>query len=94
MRPVNTYILHVSYRSTDPRLASDVANAIAQSYLEHTFEIRVRSTTALSSFMEKQLDELRAKMERSSQALGKFEQELNVINPEDKTSILSARLFS
>src|SRR5581483_4388526 len=53
-RPINTYIVRVSYRSTDPRLASDVANAIAQSYLERTFEIRIRSTTALSAFMEKQ----------------------------------------
>jgi polysaccharide biosynthesis transport protein len=93
VRPVNTYILRISYRSTDPRLASDVANAIAQSYLERTFEIRVRSTSALSAFMEKQLDELRAKMERSSEALAKFEQELNLINPEDKTSILSSRLL-
>ncbi len=93
VRPVNTYILRISYRSTDPRLAADVANAIAQSYVEHTFEIRVRSSSALSAFMEKQLDELRAKMERSSQALARFEQELNVINPEDKTSILSARLL-
>ena len=93
VRPMNTFIVRVSYRSTDPRLAADVANAIAQSYVEHTFEIRVRSTSALSAFMEKELDELRAKMERSSQALAKFEQELNVINPEDKTSILSARLL-
>jgi succinoglycan biosynthesis transport protein ExoP len=32
-------------------------------------------------------------MERSSMALAKFEQQLNVINPEDKTNILSARLL-
>lgn len=92
-RPLNTYILDVSYRSPDPRLAADVANAIAQSYLEHTFEIRVRSSSALAAFMERQLDELRAKMERSNLALAKFEQELNVINPEQKTDILSARLL-
>ncbi len=92
-RPVNTYIIKISYRSPDPRLAADVANAIAQSYLEHTFDIRVRTSSALSAFMEKQLDELKAKMERSSLALAKFEQELNVINPEEKTNILSARLL-
>ncbi len=92
-RPINTYILRISYRSPDPRLAADVANAVAQSYLEHTFDIRVRSSTALSAFMEKQLDELKAKMERSSLALAKFEEELNVINPEEKTNILSARLL-
>jgi capsular exopolysaccharide synthesis family protein len=92
-RPVNTYIIRISYRSPDPKLASNVANAIANSYLEHTFDIRVRSSSALSQFMEKQLDELKAKMERSNLALAKFEQELNVINPEEKTNILSARLL-
>lgn len=92
-RPVNTYIIDISYRSPDPQLAADVANAIAQSYLEHTFEIRIQSSNALSTFMEKQLDELRVKMERSDMALAKFEQELNVINPEDKTNILSSRLL-
>jgi len=32
-------------------------------------------------------------MERSSSALNQFERELNVINPEEKTSIISARLL-
>jgi len=92
-RPPNTYILLVNYRSTDPELAARAANAIAQSYLEHTYNIRIRSSASLSAFMEKQLDELRAKMERSSAALAQFERVLNVINPEEKTSILSARLL-
>ncbi len=91
-RPPNTYLLLISYRSPDPRLAADVANAIARSYVEHIYEIRFRASSALGSFMEKQLEELKAKMERSSAALAKFERELNVINPEEKTSILSSRL--
>jgi capsular exopolysaccharide synthesis family protein len=92
-RPPNTYLLKVNYRSPDPRIAADVANAIAQSYLEHTYNLRIRSSASLSSFMEKQLDELRAKMEQSSAALVRFEREMNVINPEEKTNILSARLL-
>ena len=92
-RPPNTYLLMISYRSPDPHLAAQVANSTAQSYLEHTYNIRIRASSSLSSFMEKQLDELRAKMERSSMALNQFERELNVINPEEKTSILSARLL-
>ncbi len=92
-RPANTYLLLISYRSTNPRLAAGVANAIAQSYIDHTYDIRYRSSASLSAFMEKQLEELKAKMERSSAALNQFERELNVINPEEKTSILSARLL-
>jgi succinoglycan biosynthesis transport protein ExoP len=92
-RPPNTYLLKISYRSTEPVLAAQVANAVAQSYLECTYDIRFRSSASLSSFMEKQLEELKAKMERSSSALVQFERELNVINPEEKTSIISARLL-
>jgi len=33
----NTYILQISYRSPNRQLAADVANAIAQSYLAHTY---------------------------------------------------------
>jgi capsular exopolysaccharide synthesis family protein len=93
VRPPNTYLLLISYRSAQPRLAADVANAVAHSYVEHTYNIRFQSSESLAKFMEKQLEELKSKMERSAAALVQFERELNVINPEEKTSILSARLL-
>jgi succinoglycan biosynthesis transport protein ExoP len=92
-RPPNTYLLLISYRSPDPGVAADVANAIANSYLAHTYDIRIRSSASLSTFMEKQLDELKAKMEKSGLALAQFEKDMDVINPEEKTNILSARLL-
>jgi capsular exopolysaccharide synthesis family protein len=92
-RPPNTYLLQISYRSQDPKLAADVANAISHSYLEQTYNSRMRSSSDLSSFMEKQLDELRAKMERSSAALAQTERDLNVVNPEEKTNMLATRLI-
>src|SRR6185312_5148476 len=92
-RPPNTYLVHISYRSTDPKLSADVANEIAKAYLAHIYRIQIDSSMSAAGFMEKQLDELKAKMERSSQALAAFEKELNVINPEQKTSIISSRLL-
>jgi capsular exopolysaccharide synthesis family protein len=92
-RPVNTYLLTISYRSPDPQQAADVANGIAQSYLETAYMLRLRSSSNLASFMEQQLDGLKNKMNASSQALAGLERELNVLNPEDKTNILSARLL-
>jgi capsular exopolysaccharide synthesis family protein len=92
-RPPNTYLMLISYRSTDAQLAADAANAIAQSYLEHTYNIRVRSSASMAVFMERQLEELRAKMEHSSKAVANVERDLNVVNPEEKTNILAARLL-
>jgi polysaccharide biosynthesis transport protein len=93
VRPSGTYLLQISYRSGSRQVAADVANAVANSYVAHIYDIRIRSSASLSQFMEKQLDELKAKMEQSNLALAKFEKDLNVVNPEEKTNILSARLM-
>ena len=71
--PRRTYLIMISYRAADPELAANVSNAIAQSFLEHTFNIRYKSSAELSTFMEKQMEELKAKVEKSSAALAQFE---------------------
>lgn len=92
-RPPNTYLLLISYRSPNAQLAADVANAISTSYIANTYAIQSNASSGLSTFMEKQLDEMKAKMEKSNLALTQFEKDFGVINPEDRTSILSARLL-
>ena len=91
-RPLNTDLLLISYEAQDPRVAADVANAVANSYINHLYDIRIRSSADLSTFMDSQLDELKAKMEKSGLALAAYEKDLEVINPNQKTDILSARL--
>lgn len=92
-RPARTYLLQISYRSPDPKVAAEVANSIAESYINHSYEIRFQAASGVSVFMSKQLEELQARMERSSAALAEFQKELNVISPDEKTNILSARLL-
>ena len=92
-RVPGTYLLLASYRSPDPHLSAGVANAIARSYSDYTYDIRFHATANQSAFMERQLEELKAKTERSAAALAKFEQDLSMINPEQKTSIVSGRLL-
>ena len=92
-RPPNTFLLLIAYRSPDPNLSAQVANGIADSYIRHTWDIRFAASANLSTFMEKQLEALKAKMEASSLKLAGLEKELNVIDPEQKTNILSARLL-
>ena len=92
-RPPNTYLLLISYRSPDPGLAATAANEIAKSYKRHSYEIRLVSSKDQAKYMEDRTDELRAKMERSSLRLAEFEKNLKVIDPDQKTSILTARLL-
>lgn len=92
-RPARTYLLLISYRSKDPKFAADVANAVAQSYKTHSYEIRFQAVRDQALFMRKSLDELQAKMEQSSAALAAMQKELNIVSPDEKTSITTARLL-
>src|ERR1700753_731451 len=92
-RPLHTFLLLISYRSPDPQLSADVVNDIARSYIRHTYDIRYQAASQMTGYMEKQLEELKAKMERSAAALANLEKDLDVINPEEKTNVFSARLL-
>src|ERR1035437_9682963 len=91
-RPANTYLLLISYRSPDPQLAAEAANQIAHSYKRHSYDIRYAAAQDQSKYLEKQLDALKAQMERSSLKLAQFEKDLKVIDPEQKTNIITTRL--
>ena len=92
-RPPKTYLLTISYRDPDPQFAAEVANSVARSYRDYSYLIRYQATAGLSTFMQKQMEDLQAKMERSAEKLAEFQKELNVISPDEKTNILSANLL-
>ena len=89
----NTYILKIAYRASDPQVAADVANLIAESYIAHAFDTRDRSYDLVATVVNRQLEDLRKKMTASADALVRFERELNVVDPEGRVSMLSSRLL-
>ncbi len=91
-RNPNTYLLTVTYRDRDPQVAADVANAIADSYLKNIFETRIKEAGRLTSSMEQQLVDLKEKMQTTHGALMNYQRDLGTADPEQKTSVLVARL--
>jgi polysaccharide biosynthesis transport protein len=91
-REPNTYLLTITYRDEDPRLAAKVANGIADSYLQNIFDTRVKEAGRLTSSMEQQLIDLKEKMESAHRALMVYQRNLGTADPEQKTAVLVARL--
>ncbi|HEY0758378.1 MAG TPA: polysaccharide biosynthesis tyrosine autokinase [Acidisarcina sp.] len=91
--PVNSFLINITYRSKDRRQAAAVANAVAHSYIQRGMEMRAHSSMEESAFMEQQMGELKKNMDDSASALAGYEKQLGLINPEEKTSILTARLL-
>ncbi len=92
-RPPNTYLLQVGYRHKYPEVAAEVANAISLSYVEQLKKLRQGAWSNVSAMTQRQLQGLKDQMERSAGELARLQQQLGMVDPEDKTNVLSSRLL-
>ena len=88
----DSHVVNVSFESTDPGLSAVVANSLANNYIENNFRQKYDATRQASGWMEQQLDELKAKVEKSQQALVDYERANAMVNVSDKESVVEQRL--
>lgn len=85
-------VIQVSYSSTDASLGAKIANSLVENYIEYNFRQKYDSTREVSGRLEQQLDELKAKVERSQKALVDYEREHSIANIGDKENVVEQRL--
>ena len=88
----NTHVVEVSFDSTDPDLAARIANALVKNYIESNFLQKVSATQQATGWMGQQLEEQRAKVEKSQQALVTYERTNAIVNVNDKQNVVEQRL--
>ena len=91
-RTMNSHLIKVRFQSTDARLTAQVANALVNNYIEYNFRSKYDATRQASGWMEQQLDELKAKVENSQQAMVNYERENTIVNISDKENVVEQRL--
>ena len=82
-----TRMLAVSYEDHDPQLAAKVATRLATNYIDYNFRQKYEATRQASGWMEQQLDELKAKVESSQQALVEYEREHEIVNTSETSNV-------
>jgi capsular exopolysaccharide synthesis family protein len=85
-------LVEVSYESVDPSLAARVANALVKNYVESNYRSKYETTRQASAWMEQQLDELKAKVEKSQQALVDYERENSIADVGNKENVVGQKL--
>jgi len=88
----DTRLLAVSFESGSPEMAANVVNKLIENYIDANFQERNDFTRRASVGMEQQLQELKAKVEKSSEALIDYERQNLIVNVGDKETIDDQRL--
>ena len=87
-------IVLVVVEGTNPQRAADLANAVAEEYIEQNVERKQTTTHGASAWLAQQLKDVRKKLEDSERALYKFKEEHDVLSTslEARQNISSERV--
>lgn len=81
--PRNTRLATVSFVSTQPELAAQIANAFASEFIQTNLQRRFDSSAYAREFISGQLSEARVKLERSERDLNAYAREAGLIRDRD-----------
>ena len=79
----NSRLVDVKFRSRDPKLAADVANALSQAYIRQTQDTKFQASREATDWLGNQLLEQRKEVEGSELALQKYRERNNATSTED-----------
>lgn len=83
----NSQIVTLSYDSTDPELAANVANSIATNYIELNLERRVDAASFAKDFLNAQLADVKSRLEESQVNLNTYANEKGLFKTSDENSL-------
>lgn len=88
----NTRVLNISFSSPDPKLASDICNAVVSTYIEQNVKRRFDSTMQAADWLSKQLADLQIKVEQSEQKLVQYRSAHEILGGDEKSNIITSKL--
>jgi capsular exopolysaccharide synthesis family protein len=71
----NTRLVSISFRSTNPVMAAEVANALARAYVKWNTEYKASTTGEASDWLKQQVEQQRKLVEASEAALQRYKKE-------------------
>ncbi len=72
-------VIGISFTSTHPRIAADIVNTLADTYITSQVEAKSESTRSAIGYLDERLAELRAQVETAEQAVEEYRAETRIL---------------
>ncbi len=85
-------LLSVSADSTDPEQAARIVNTVVDVYIERTLEDKASASKDAVSWLVKEVEEAKQKMQESELALQRYKEEHEILSLQDRQNIVMQKL--
>jgi capsular exopolysaccharide synthesis family protein len=89
-----TRALRISFTHTDKKIAAEVANAVANTFLDRNFENKTEKFRGAAKWLDDSTRKLKAKVEEADQALKNYERQHGIFATDKEGTLTSAKLSS
>src|ERR1017187_1312949 len=90
----NSRLVQISYTHPDPRLATEIVNALVRTFIEENFKTKYESVTQTSEWLSTELDDLQLKVQPSEEKLVRYQKDHSILGVDEKQNIVTAKLDS
>ena len=87
-----TQLVQISFQAFDPKFAADMANALANAYIENNLEAKLELTVKASSWLTERLSGLKEKVQESERRLQEFKDREQIVGGNGGIDIASNEL--
>lgn len=88
----NSRVIQLSFQSTDPQMAAEAVNTLANTYINSDLESRFSAVQDASNWLGSRLSEQRAKVEASETALQRYRENRDAVSLDERQNIVVQRL--
>ena len=85
-------VISITFESTDPKLAAQITNTHAESYIIGQLEAKFEATQKATSWLNEQLAGLRAKVESSEKAVEMYRNQYGLSKGKDESGLVGEQL--
>ena len=88
----NSRLVQISYTHPNPRLATEIVNALVRTFIEENFKTKYESVTQTSEWLSTELADLQLKVQTSEEKLVRYQKERGILGVDEKQNIVTAKL--
>src|SRR5579864_3648216 len=88
----NSRLIQVSYTDSDPRLATEIVNALVRTFTEENFKTKYEAVTQTSDWLSTELADLQMKVQTSEEKLVRYQKDHSILGVDEKQNIVTSKL--
>ena len=86
-------VITLSYTTSDPLLSQQIANGVAEAYIQDQVQLKTQALAGANSFLGGRIEELRADVESAERAVERFRETTPIISEND-SELLAEQIFA